>query len=227
MHAVGAQEQRALGHPVEAFAIVRHDQHRHLEVDRQPALQRVDVGEVEMVGRLVQDQKIWLFQPGRRSDQHQALPAARQRAERAVGDLRRDADLVQQHVDAPVLAAMAGAFQGVGQDVAHRPVREPRGNVLRQAAQAQAARADHLAAIQLERTGQAFQQGRLAGAVLADQCRARVIEQERHALEDAARPVVETGILHAQHGLTRRHCRSRISVGDALTAPIPSDSRSG
>ncbi len=81
MHAVGAQEQRALGHPVEAFAIVRHDQHRHLEVDCQPALQRVDVGEVEMVGRLVQDQKIWLFQPGRRSDQHQALPAARQRAE--------------------------------------------------------------------------------------------------------------------------------------------------
>ena len=35
-----------------------------------------------MVGRLVEDQDVRLFQPRRRRDQHQPLPAARQRAER-------------------------------------------------------------------------------------------------------------------------------------------------
>jgi hypothetical protein len=50
-------------------------------------------------------------------------------------------------------------------------------------AEAQSARADDLAGIQLEGAGQALQQGRLAGAVLADQRRARVVEQERDVLE--------------------------------------------
>ena len=91
------------------------------------------------------------------------------------------------------------------QHVAHRLVGEPVGHVLRHAADAQAARADHLAGVQLQLARQAFQQGRLAGAVLADQRRARVVEQERHALEDAARAVIEGGLLHPEHGLTRRH----------------------
>ena len=206
MDAVGAQKQRALGHAVEALAVVAHDQHRHLEVDRQPALQRVDVGEVEMVCGLVEDQQVGLLQPRRRRDQHQPLPATRQGAEDLLGDFRRHADLVQQHVDAPVLAAEARALERGAQHLAHRLPGQPLGNVLRQAADTQAARADHLACIEFELAGQALQQRGFSRAVLADQRRARVVEQERHALEDAPCPVVETGILHAQHGLTRRHC---------------------
>src|SRR5205807_7406978 len=80
--------------------------------------------------------------------------------------------------------------------------------ILRHAADPEAARTNDLAGIELQRAGQAFQQGRLAGAVLAHQCRARVVEQERDVLEDTARAVIERGVLHAEHGLTRRHCRS-------------------
>ena len=112
MHAVAAQEQRALGHAVEEFAVVAHDQHRHRELDGEPALQRVDVGEIEMVGRLVEDQDVGLFQPRRRRDQQQPLPAARQRAEGAVEGLRLDADLVQQHVDAPIVVAQPDLARG-------------------------------------------------------------------------------------------------------------------
>ena len=208
MHAVAAQEQRALGRAVQKLPVVAHDQHRHRELDGEPALQGVDVGEVEMVGRLVEDQDIGLFQPRRRRDQQQPLPAARQRAERLVQDLRLDADLVQQHVDAPVVVAQPDLDQGVVQDVAHRPIGQARRHVLRHAADPESARADHLAAIQLELAGEALQQGRLAGAVLADQRRPRAVEQERHAAEDAGRAVEEGGPLHPEHGLTRRHCRS-------------------
>ena len=121
-------------------------------------------------------------------DQHQPLPAARQGAEALIGDLRRDADLVEQHVDAPVLAAQPDAFERGAQHLAHRLPGQPLGNILRQAADAQAPGADDLAGVQLELAGQALQQGGLAGAVLADQRRARVVEQERHVLEDARLP---------------------------------------
>ena len=84
---------------------------------------------------------------------------------------------------------------------------EARRHVLRHAADAKPARTDHLAGIELQRARQALQQGGLAGAVLADQRRARVVEQERDALEDPARAVIEGGALHPEHGLTRRHGR--------------------
>ena len=89
VHAVAAQEQRALGHAVQELAVVAHDQHRHLEVLGEPAFQRVDVGEIEVVGRLVEDQDVGLLQPRRGRDQQQPLPAAGEGAERPVEHLLR------------------------------------------------------------------------------------------------------------------------------------------
>ncbi len=205
VHAIGAQEQRALGHPIEELAVVAHDQHRHGELGRQPAFQRVNVGEIEMVGRLVEDQDVGLFEARRRRDQHQPLPAARQRAERLVENLRIDADLVDQHIDAPVLALLPDLDQRLRQYLAHRLGGQALGHMLWHLSDAQAARADHLAGIEFERARQALEQGRLAGAVLADQRRSRIVQQERHVLEHAARTVEERSLLHAEHGLTRRH----------------------
>ena len=205
VYAVGAQEERALGHAVEELAVVADDQHRDGELVRQPAFQRVDVGEVEMVGRLVEDQDVRLLEPCRRRDQHQPLPAARQRAERLVESFRIDADFVDQHVDPPVFAVLSDLGQRLCQHLTHREGGQPFRHVLRHLADPKPARADHLAGIEFERAGQALQQGGLAGAVLADQRGARLVEQERDLLEDAARAVEEGGLLHAEHGLTRRH----------------------
>ncbi len=102
-----------------------------------------------MIGRLVEDQHVRLLEPRRARDQQQALPAARQSAERLVENVLRHADLVGQHVDAPQIVADAAARQGIAQHVAHRAVGETVGNVLRHAADPQAARADHLAGIRV------------------------------------------------------------------------------
>ena len=182
-----------------------HDQHRHGELDGEPAFKRVDVGEIEMVGRLVQDQDIGLFQPRRGRDQQQPLPAARQRAEGAVEDFRFDPDLVHQHVDAPVLLVEPDPGERSVQDVAHRPFGQSLRHVLWHAADPEPARAHDLSAVQLESAGQAFQQRGFARAVLADQRRPRAVEEKRHAAENRARAVIETGLLHAEHGLTRCH----------------------
>ena len=159
VHTVAAQEQRALGHAIEELAVVAHDQHRHREVGRQPALQRIDVGEVEVIGRLVEDQDVGLLEPRRRRDQHQPLPAARERAERSVEHLRVDADLVDQYVDAPVFAVLSDPGQRLAQHVADGERRQRGGNVLRHLSDAQATRADHLAGIEFEHAGQALEQG--------------------------------------------------------------------
>ena len=205
MHAVAAQEERALGDAVQELAVVAHDQHGHGEVDREPALERADVGEVEMVGRLVEDQDVRLLEPRRRRDQQQPLPAARQGAERLVEGVLLDADLVQQDVDAPPVVAQPDLGQRALQDVAHGKPGQARRHVLRHAAGPEPTRADHLAAVQLELAAQALQQGRLAGAVLADQGGARTVEQEGDAAEHGGRAVEEGGPLHPEHGLTRRH----------------------
>ena len=76
------------------------------------------------------------------------------------------------------------------------------------------ARAHDLSAVQLESAGQAFQQRRFARAVLADQRRPRAVEEKRHAAENRARAVIETGLLHAEHGLTRCHVFKSISGAD-------------
>ena len=59
-------------------------------------------------------------------------------------DLRRDADLVEQHVDAPVVVAQPDLLQRAVQHLAHRQLRQARRHVLRHAADPQAARADDL-----------------------------------------------------------------------------------
>jgi len=68
-----------------------------------------------MVGRLVEDQDVGLLQPRCRCDQHQPLPAARECAERLVEPLGVDADFVDQHVDAPILAVLADPRQRLAQ----------------------------------------------------------------------------------------------------------------
>ena len=68
----------------------------------------------------------------------------------------------------------------------------------------------------LQRAGQAGDQGRLAGPVLADQRRAGVVEQEGQVLEHGLGTVVKTGLFHTQYGLTRRH---------AIAIPLPGVSR--
>ena len=59
-------------------------------------------------------------------------------AEGAVEDLRLDADLVDQHVDAPIVVVLADLLQRTMQHVAHRPLGEAGRHVLRHAAERRA-----------------------------------------------------------------------------------------
>ena len=91
-----------------------------------------------MVGRLVEDQDVGLLEPCRRRDQHQPLPATRERAERLVENFRIDADLVDQHVDAPVLAVLADFGERPAKNLTNRMCGEAFGHILRHLTDAQA-----------------------------------------------------------------------------------------
>ena len=76
-----AQDQRALGGAVEQRAVMADEDEGAGELVGHPGLEAEDLGEVEMIGRLVQQQEVGLGHRGAR-DQHQAPPAAAEGAER-------------------------------------------------------------------------------------------------------------------------------------------------
>ena len=190
------------------LAVVADDQHRHLDVLGQPALQRVDVGEVEMVGRLVEHQDVRLLELRGAGDQHQPLPAARQLAEPPVEDVRRDADLVEQHVDAPPVVVLRRCAPASACSTS-RTVRSARPSGTSCGTSRRAGRASgppgrrssssspvrHFSSVDLPAPFSP------TSAVRASSSRNETFSEHRR------RAVEEGGVLHAEHRLTRRHLR--------------------
>src|SRR4029077_8222597 len=75
VRAVAAKKDGARSRAIEKLTVVAHNQHRQAYVLGQPAFQLVDVLDVEMVGRFVQDRYIRLAELCGRN-QEQPLPAA-------------------------------------------------------------------------------------------------------------------------------------------------------
>ena len=161
------QEQRAVRARVEELPVVAGDHHRHA-TRGDPAFQHLDLREIEMVGRLIEQQRIGLRHPGAR-DQRQPLPAAAERIQRTIMQIGRRAELVEHDIDAPCLAVALRRWQRASDCFGERQVQQVCRHVLLDVAHAHAARTDDVASGGLDQTGEAFQQCCLAAAVRGDQ----------------------------------------------------------
>ena len=180
------QEQRPRRAGIEEAPVVAGDHHRHA-ARTDPAFQHLDLREIQMVGRLVEQQRIRLGHPGA-GDQRQPLPAAAQRLHRTVVQVVRRTELVEHDSDAPFAAVALRRRQRAANCLGERQVQQVLRHVLLDVADAHAARADDVADSRLGEAGQASQQRGLAAAVAGDQTDAVCIA-DRHgeALEQGKR----------------------------------------
>mmetsp|Transcript_30827 Transcript_30827/g.90185 ORF Transcript_30827/g.90185 Transcript_30827/m.90185 type:complete len:244 (-) Transcript_30827:2781-3512(-) len=91
-------------------AVVRHHEHRALEL-LQRLLEHLLGGDVEVVGRLVQQQQLGLVHD-RDCNRHAHLPAARQRVDERGAVLLRELDLVERRLDEGVVDVAAAGELG-------------------------------------------------------------------------------------------------------------------
>ncbi len=108
---VWTQKQRAVGGSVEKGAVVAGDQHRHVARKRvQPGFEPGDLGEVEMVGRLVEEQRVGIRDPDA-GKERQPLPAAAQVRDGALTKGLGHLERIQHDIDAPAFAVRLLARQ--------------------------------------------------------------------------------------------------------------------
>jgi hypothetical protein len=182
------QEQGAGGAGVEELPVVARDHHRDAAgAVADPVLEHAEALEIEMVGRLVEQQQVRLGDPGPR-DQGQALPAAAECRDRPLAHCRRRVELVERQADLPRVRLPLRRRQGAAHRLGERQIEQGRRHVLLDEADAQAPAAGDLARSRLGVAGEAAQQGRLAGAVARDQADAvAVMDGEIEVLEEEPR----------------------------------------
>ncbi len=166
---VRPQEERAVGHRIEEGAVVAGDDDRH--VARQagdPGFQPRDLGEVEMVCRLVEQQAVRLGDRDMRQ-QRQALPAAGEFRHAARSQFFRHIEIVEDDVDAPALIFALVRIERGGDGFGEGERQEGRRNLLADITEAHAARAGDVAAGRLHLAGKAAQQGGFAAPVGGDE----------------------------------------------------------
>ncbi len=183
--AVGDQPQ-PVGDQFDQMRVVRDQQHRALEIGER-ADQRLARVDVQMVGRLVEDQQMRRVARGQRQQQPRLL-AARQVFDRRLGavGIEPEAGELRAHL------RRRGARQRAGHVVDRRfGGRQLVFLVLREVADAQFRAAPYLALHRLEPAGEQLRQRRLAVAVGAEQRDAVVhVDAQHKAAQD--RPAVIT-----------------------------------
>ena len=154
------EPQAALGQAGQEGAVVADDDEGALEA-LQPVFEPVDRAEIEMVGRLVEQQHVGILR--QRADDRRPPPFA------AAGGVRRRATRSM-----PIWSAMAAASCAAGapspDSTQSSSVEWPRHvRILLQQHDLGAGHDLALALVGLDQAGEAFQQGRLARAIAADQ----------------------------------------------------------
>ena len=161
------QEQRPRRAGIEEATVVAGNHHRHA-ARSDPAFQHLDLRQVQVVGRLVEEQRVRLGDPGA-GDQRQALPAAAERVQRAVVQVWLCSELVEHDIDAPCVRLALTRRQRATDRLGERQAQQVRRHVLLDIAHAQAARTDDVAGGGFGEAGQTAQQRGLAAAVAGDQ----------------------------------------------------------
>jgi hypothetical protein len=164
--------QHLVGDPVEHVAVVG-DQHQAAAIGGQPLLQELDGIEVEMVGGLVEDQRLVL--PAQQAGQRHPLGLATGQFVGATVDQRSHTQPVEHRLALPA-AAHRVAHAALGQH-----------GLLCEKADARTAPPTHLAGFGVGFATQEAQQRALAAAVDADHTDAvTVAERERDVVEQRA-----------------------------------------
>ena len=176
------------------------DDHGHVaRQGGEPVLELADASEVEMVGRLVEQQEIGLGD--RDAGEHgEPLPATAQLSERALTQRFGHIECVERDLDAPALALRLLGRQRAEHQLPERQFSEPWRDVLLDMPDAQAARAGDFAAAGLGRAGEAAEQGRFAPAIGGDEAepvargdREGEVGKQRRAQRDAELPQIDHG----------------------------------
>ena len=127
-------------------------------------LELADLGEVEVVGRLVEQKHVRIGDPDA-GDQRQPLPAAAQGSHRPLAHLLGHAERVENHVDTPDLAVDLLGRQGIGDDLMEAAVEQRVGDGLFDMADAQAARPGDVTGGGFDLARQASEQRGFAAAI--------------------------------------------------------------
>ena len=210
--------------------MARHHDGRRVARIADPGLELEQLFEIEVVGGLVEQQQVRLRDPGA-CDQRQPLPAAAQRTHRQSAQIGRRLELVEHHVDAPLLAVPLFGWKRVEQNVVQRQVEQTVGNVLLHQRDAQTARADDVAGARLHEAGEAFQKGGFAGAVGGDEPEAVALADDEAEVLEQGRVGNERDIAKAQGshgkltGAARRQRPRAKSLERVETRPILAETR--
>ena len=145
------------------------DDGRHVARQRvQQTFKLADPGQIEVIGRLVQQQDIG-FRHQRAGQHGKPLPAAAELLQRLLTQRLGDFELLQRHIDAPAFARLSFGGQHLEHDRSKRRVHQRRRHVLCHIAHGHAARPRDLAFRRLKQAGDTSQQRGLAASVGGDE----------------------------------------------------------
>src|SRR6185436_12729227 len=187
---------------IEKGAVVRdHDRRRALQ---QQFLQCRDAVDVEVIGRLIEQQQIGL-QRQSESERRAFALAARRSLRSALGiDIESMQELGQTRIDTPALTLIVQVVDAAARDQAFAQRRRRRQlGLLLDEHDAQSILARHFAVIERNPVGQRLQQRGLARAVAADQADAlALVDRQVGAIEQRMQAVGELGVAESdqRHG---------------------------
>src|SRR6478735_4224207 len=163
----GAVEAEGNRHgTIQEVAVVADDQNRPLII-RDHLLKQVERLEVEVVGRLIENEEVRLTRKLARQQQARPL-SARQRPDRRFGQRRVEQEFLEVALDVLLRAANLDPVAAVREHVLHSLLRLHQLPLLVDDDAAQGLRLRYRADIGPDLAGQQLEQGRLARAVRAD-----------------------------------------------------------
>ncbi len=148
-----------------------------------PTFQHLDLRQIQVVGRFIEQQCIRLGDPGARN-QRQPLPAPAQRMQRPLMQLRRRTKFVEHDSDAPFVTVAFGRRQRAADRLRQGQAQQVLRHVLFDIADTHAARARDIARGRLHHAGEAFQQRGLAATIAGNEAvTIGVADHHREVLE--------------------------------------------
>jgi hypothetical protein len=198
-------------HSIEESAVVRHDDQRGSP--RREFLEPLDAGEIEVVGRLVEQQQVGLERERERERGALAL-AARETGGRPVG---REPEAIE-HRREPYVECMAGLGVRIGRCVAQRQARAQvggggKGRLLFDEGDRQPVAPLHFAFVEGLPPGEHCEQRGLAGAVAPDQADALSrADREVRVVQQGQQAEGEVGVEECNPGHARKITRAAHQV---------------
>ena len=162
------------------------------------AFQQADPFEIEMVGRLVQQQQVGLDHH-RPRQQHRALPAAGEAAHSAIAQALLHHEIVEQHVDAPALGLRRFGIERVQHRIIKAHRQQALGRVLRCEGGDEAARPGKRPATRFLAAGQDTQERGFAAPIGGDEAEPVALGDGEVETSEKRRAASERKVFEGDH----------------------------